>query len=503
MGAGVLVVLVIILGIVMMTRPSYKTVFSENLAAKEIAEVASVLSENSINYKLINNSTNIQVEEKDYEEALMYTALSDLPSSGLKFEDIINNSMSTTTSEVTLKSNEYKKQQLENTLILMNGVEKARVELVIPEQKNSYMQSQVQSSASVFLTLSEPLTSKQCEGIATYLAASVSNLDKTNVVVIDSQGNTLYSGQEEEQFNLEKQQEMKGAAEKELTQKVTNLFGNLYDDIRISPNLILNFDEYQEVSERYNTQGDDDSRGVIQQEYQASSSTTTGNSGAEPGVTTNGGEIATYQTGDGKTGESKENESEIVYAPDKTQTNYIKNVGDVDLDRSSLSINLFKNRIYREEDITPTLTGMTWSEYKQENSQPRALAVDESIISSVQNATGISNVVVNAYENPIFLDQAIYQIDYKSYLPFILLVLVIILIAIFLLRFRKHEETVELEPELEVESMLKVAKEQVELEEIEVKETLETKRQIDKFVDEKPEAVASLLRNWLTEEDWD
>ena len=51
--------------------------------------------------------------------------------------------------------------------------------------------------------------------------------------------------------------------------------------------------------------------------------------------------------------------------------------------------------------------------------------------------------------------------------------------------------------------MLKAAKEQVELEEIELKETLETKRQIDKFVDEKPEAVANLLRNWLTEEDWE
>ena len=71
------------------------------------------------------------------------------------------------------------------------------------------------------------------------------------------------------------------------------------------------------------------------------------------------------------------------------------------------------------------------------------------------------------------------------------------------MRFRKHDEEVEVEPELEVEEMLKTAKEEVELEEIELKETLETKRQIDKFVDEKPEAVANLLRNWLTEEDWE
>ena len=67
----------------------------------------------------------------------------------------------------------------------------------------------------------------------------------------------------------------------------------------------------------------------------------------------------------------------------------------------------------------------------------------------------------------------------------------------------EQEEVVEVEPELEVEEMLKAAKEDVELEEIELKESLETKRQIDKFVDEKPEAVASLLRNWLSDEDWE
>ena len=78
-----------------------------------------------------------------------------------------------------------------------------------------------------------------------------------------------------------------------------------------------------------------------------------------------------------------------------------------------------------------------------------------------------------------------------------------IIIVIVVMKFRKHDDTVEVEPELEVEEMLKVAKEQVELESIEMKEMLETKRQIDKFVDEKPEAVAGLLRNWLTEDDWE
>ena len=72
------------------------------------------------------------------------------------------------------------------------------------------------------------------------------------------------------------------------------------------------------------------------------------------------------------------------------------------------------------------------------------------------------------------------------------------------LHYSSLENEIETEPELEVEEMLSVAKQDVkELEEIELKETLETKRQIEKFVDEKPEAVANLLRNWLTEDEWE
>ena len=61
-----------------------------------------------------------------------------------------------------------------------------------------------------------------------------------------------------------------------------------------------------------------------------------------------------------------------------------------------------------------------------------------------------------------------------------------------------------MEPELSVESLLETTKvaEKEELEDIGYQEKSETRIQIEKFVDENPEAVAALLRNWLNEE-WD
>ena len=62
-------------------------------------------------------------------------------------------------------------------------------------------------------------------------------------------------------------------------------------------------------------------------------------------------------------------------------------------------------------------------------------------------------------------------------------------------------DVTELEPELSVEQLLATTKENQSLEDIEFGEVSETRKMIEKFVDENPEAVAQLLRNWINE-DW-
>ena len=77
---------------------------------------------------------------------------------------------------------------------------------------------------------------------------------------------------------------------------------------------------------------------------------------------------------------------------------------------------------------------------------------------------------------------------------------VILLLGFVVIRSTRKEEVIETEPELSVESLLQSTKE--ELEDIGLQEKSETRVMIEKFVDENPEAVANLLRNWLTE-DWE
>ena len=91
----------------------------------------------------------------------------------------------------------------------------------------------------------------------------------------------------------------------------------------------------------------------------------------------------------------------------------------------------------------------------------------------------------------------------SDYLQIILVVLIFLLLGYVVFRTtRKEKEVEEAEPELSVESLLESTRESEEenLEDIGYTEKSETRILIERFVEQNPEAAASLLRNWLNEE---
>ncbi|MGL4739103.1 MAG: flagellar basal-body MS-ring/collar protein FliF [Cellulosilyticaceae bacterium] len=501
-GVGALLA-VIVLSVLIMGKPKMSVLY-RNLELKEAASAAEVLDAQKIKYEVKDNGTTIEVNEKDLTKAKFALTTEGIPKGKYTFEDALNNTMSTTEDEMKAKMHRLKEVELCDALESMNQIKSADVKLVIPEEKNSFIKAEKESSASILLTLASSMNTKQVEGIARFVASSVEGLDEQRITIIDSEGNNLYSGQDEGVLATNKQQELKLAAETEIRNKVTDLLEPIYSEIRISPNLVLDFDRYEEMREEYISPLEGENKGLVDKEVIANSQSTNTPAGGEPGTATNAGDTTQYVLGSVANSESKTSNKETDYVNNKVVSNKVKNTGDVLYDASSLAVNVFKHKEYKQEAIEGTLpAGTTWEQFKESNGENKAIVVDPVLIESIKNGTGIQNVVVNGYEKPIFLDKEIYRIDAKDYLPFVLILLIILVIGLALIKFRKHEEVVETEPELEIEQILKAAKEEVELEEIELKESLETKRQIEKFVDEKPEAVANLLRNWLNDDDWE
>ena len=96
-------------------------------------------------------------------------------------------------------------------------------------------------------------------------------------------------------------------------------------------------------------------------------------------------------------------------------------------------------------------------------------------------------------------------IDITDYLQFIIAAIILIMLGFVIFRSTRSEAEPQIEPELSVEELLESTKEdESSLEEIGYTEKSEARILIEKFIDENPAAVASLLRNWIEESsDWE
>ena len=99
----------------------------------------------------------------------------------------------------------------------------------------------------------------------------------------------------------------------------------------------------------------------------------------------------------------------------------------------------------------------------------------------------------------MFFDKEGLNISLSDIVQIILIVIILALLAFVVLRSMRSEKQEEQPEELSVETLLQ-SQPEVVLEDISVEKMSETRRLIEKFVDENPEAVANLLRNWLNEE---
>ena len=159
----------------------------------------------------------------------------------------------------------------------------------------------------------------------------------------------------------------------------------------------------------------------------------------------------------------------------------------------------------KEEDYDKAANGdVDWKDYKIANTEPASLDVPEEMINVVAKATGIaaSNVAMAAYTQYVFVDKTGANVTVTDILQIVTILIILGLLAFIVIRSMWTSKKTEEEPEpeaLSVEQLLESTPEET-LEDIEMDTGSETKRLIEKFVEENPEAAATLLRNWLNED---
>ena len=150
------------------------------------------------------------------------------------------------------------------------------------------------------------------------------------------------------------------------------------------------------------------------------------------------------------------------------------------------------------------LDNTTFEEFVAANGDEVPITVDDETLQLLSTATGIptDSITVLAYEVPFFQYSEGGR-NITDYLQFIIAAAILIMLGFVIFRStRSQAGEEELEPELSVESLLESTRDENEnLEEIGFNERSEARILIEKFIDENPAAVASLLRNWIEEAD--
>ncbi len=506
--ASMLTLVTFIVAMYILLKPNMIVIMSDSNAI-EIKAAGDALSSAGISSKMSDDGSTLMVNEKDKVNAeviLVTETTIGGNSDHMTFEDAFNlMSLGTTESVKTEALLRAKGGEIAKDLEAFDGVNSATVEIAAPKDNQFFLENADPATASVQLVLSKEISDAQAETVARYVAAAVVGLDVKNVVVSDSKMNILYSG--DMQNDVTKQYDIEAQKKSEIEENVKKQLEPLYNDIRVMSTLRFDWDTSQVNSTVYEApNAETPTVGIVKNESSSQEKVEGGSNGAAPGTSTNGGTEVYGQTSGTQSADAKSSDKN--YVVNETITATEKSGGVIDYDNSSISVNVY-NYVYYDEQVllkNGTLEGTTWEDFKLQT-VATPMEVDAGIANSISAATGIANVNVMGSQVPIFIDKVDTPPQVREIAMFVVLGLLILLLAFLIIRNTQIEEIEEVEPELSVEDLLVSTRveETTELqqaEEIKLKQENAMKTQIEKFVTERPDAAAQLLRNWLNE-DWE
>ncbi|MDI3257223.1 MAG: flagellar basal-body MS-ring/collar protein FliF [Kyrpidia sp.] len=458
--------------------PRYVVVF-QNLDAKAAGEVTNKLDELKIPYR--TSGGEVLVPEQDADRARMQLAIAGLPKSGyVGYEDLFGNSNigGMSDNEFNIKSLMALEGSLAGTIRQIDGVEDVQVHLVMPEQHLFVEQPVGEAKASVFLHTAPgaQLGPDQVAGIQQLVSHSVKGLKAADVAVVDQNGVRLDHPEDVQAIvgNADRQIQIQKQYEQLISDRLQSALGRIVGpgNVVVLANARLNFDQVKSTQS--------DVRPVVGQNgipisVQKSSKTATGtNPGGVPGTATGGGMATgappTYQGATG-TGTYDESQQTINYEVSKIVTERV-------------------GQPFTVQDLTVSVLV---------NGQPTPQQIQQ-IRSYVLTAVGYPNdgtqdQKVTVTGMPFQVAQAAPSVAWWNQYGWLLGLLGTAAAAagIWLaVRRRRAQEESAPEPVPAPRPSL--------LEETELPEAEQRRREVEQLAKTRPQEFAELLRTWLAEE---
>ncbi len=367
------VIAAVVIGLVFIissaTKKEMGTLYS-GLDEKEASKIVQKLKDNKIDYELKDNGSTISIEKDKLYDTRLSLASEGLPESGTVGYELFDKT-NLGMSEFVQKLN-YRRAlegELARTISSIEEVNKARVQIVIPE-KTLFEKDQKPPSASVWLHLasSRGLSKASIEGIQNLVAGSVEGMKPEEVIIIDQRGRTLsdtpqenntIAGMSSNQYQL--QMKVEHYIGDKVQSMLDGVLGEGNSEVRV--NADLDFDQIDKTTKTY-----DPANQVVRSEQSITESNSTSDSSMRSDSN------ISYVSPNSNSNHSKTNTISNYEIPE-TVERLIKGVGNV----KRLSVAALINGSYLKQNISGRDTMLY---------QPRSDSMMLSLRQIVENAAG-------------------------------------------------------------------------------------------------------------------
>ncbi|MCL2565197.1 MAG: hypothetical protein FWE24_05225 [Defluviitaleaceae bacterium] len=509
---GLLLILAISATLYFTLRPDWVNLFT-NRDITTLSGARAVLNDAGINYRITDGGRSLAVMSRD--EFAARAVISEHPEVGgltfFDFQDYID-SVGFGVSEAVRRDMSLMAEQnrIANAIRGMAGITDATVWLNIPEERNIIFGTAPPATASVLINHVGQIDHNSARAIAELVASAVPALEVENVTVTNQLMQTLFSGDIDPMTStITSDFEMELTRRNMIQMEVQRLVGPHFDDVRVLSNIVVNTNQRTSEMRIPILTDVDGNTGALHQRITSQEQAQSTGGGGEPGLGSNDQASAQYQIG----AQAQETNANRRHTEEHWEHGWEYvferySFGDLVPELSSIAIIGYRQRTFSQAHMEDNdlLNGQTWAEFVEER---RSIPLDitdtlpPALIASISMATGIDNVSFTAFELPVFQPRVITPFNWELLVVFALLVILLALLFLSLFRRSQTEEVLEVAPELSVEDLLVSTQLEEEvgepLKDIDYNEGSDIKRQIDKFVEDRPEAVAQLLRNWLNE----
>ena len=191
-----IVVVVFGIGFYLWAQQPIRTTLYAGLPEAEKSRVIDALKNSGVNVSLDPVTGDILVPNGSYHSSRMTLAAQGLPASAASgYEQLDSIQMGSSRSVEAARLKQSQEVELARSISEIDMVMSARVHLALPD-KEVFVRQQAEPTASVFLQLARgrSLGSSKVEAITHLVSASIPNLTKENVSVVDQNGNLLSRG---------------------------------------------------------------------------------------------------------------------------------------------------------------------------------------------------------------------------------------------------------------------------------------------------------------------